>query len=77
MGQTNSAARTPGMIDADGVAQRTLLSVRTIRSMDAAGRLPAPIRLSRKSVRWRTAEIDRWIELGCPDRKAWEKLRAS
>jgi predicted DNA-binding transcriptional regulator AlpA len=65
------------MIDVKGVSERTTLSPRTIRAMDAAGRLPAPIRLSRKSVRWRTAEIDRWIELGCPDRKAWEKLRAS
>lgn len=47
------------------------LGLRTVRSMDAAGRLPRPIRLG-SSVRWRFAEIEAWVVAGAPNRDEWE-----
>ena len=40
-----------------------------------SGRLPAPIRLGRRCLRWPKAEIDKWIASGCPAREKWEMLR--
>lgn len=52
------------------------LGLRTIRGMDAAGKLPTPIRLG-GSVRWRVAEIEAWLSLGAPDRETWAAIRAA
>jgi predicted DNA-binding transcriptional regulator AlpA len=43
----------------------------------AAGRCPAPVGIGPGVVRWRQAELAAWTEAGCPDRRAWESLRAS
>jgi hypothetical protein len=44
----------------------------------ACGRLPLPIsgggRQGAKQ-RWKLAEIERWVEAGCPDRATWEGCR--
>lgn len=40
----------------------------------ASGRLPLPVRIGR-SVRWRAEEIRAWLNAGCPERTAWEKMR--
>ncbi|NOG54445.1 MAG: AlpA family phage regulatory protein [Planctomycetes bacterium] len=32
-----------------------------------SGRAPRPVRLTARCVRWRRAEIESWIERGCPD----------
>jgi predicted DNA-binding transcriptional regulator AlpA len=45
-------------------------SVPSLDRDDAAGRLPAPVRLG-GSKKWRTDEIVAWVAAGCPDRKAW------
>jgi predicted DNA-binding transcriptional regulator AlpA len=44
------------------------LSVRSIRAMNASGRLPAPIRIG-------AAEILAWIDDGCPSRSDLNPLR--
>lgn len=49
------------------------VSVRTLDAWSASARLPAPIKLSRGTVRWRLEEIRRWIAAGCPPRDVWEK----
>jgi prophage regulatory protein len=41
----------------------------------AAGRIPAPVRLGGRTL-WRTEELRRWVEAGCPPRKLWEALQA-
>jgi predicted DNA-binding transcriptional regulator AlpA len=51
------------------------LGLRTIRSMDRAGKLPEPIRLSSGCVRWRYAEIRAWLDAGAPDRATWARVR--
>lgn len=50
------------------------LGLRTVRSMDSAGRLPRPIRLG-GSVRWRLDEIEAWLAAGAPNRDEWEALQ--
>lgn len=41
----------------------------------AAARVPAPITLGGRTL-WRVAELKRWIDAGCPDRKTWESAEA-
>jgi predicted DNA-binding transcriptional regulator AlpA len=42
----------------------------------AAGRVPAPVKLGGRTP-WRVEELRRWVESGCPDRRAWEALKKS
>ena len=57
----------PSQIDKDlltprAVAARLSISERTLWRMVAQGRLPQPIRYTRKLVRWKTTDIDRYIQ---------------
>ena len=65
----------PIAVDAKQLSELLSLSVRTIRTMDAAGKLPKPVRLNGRSVRWIMAEINDWLRAGTPDRQTWEVLR--
>jgi excisionase family DNA binding protein len=40
-----------------------------------SGRLPRPIRLGRRAIRWPPEEFHAWIGAGCPVREKWEMLR--
>ena len=62
----------PILVDARRAAAMLGVGLRTLRTMDAAGRLPAPVRLSPGCVRWRLAELRDWTEAGAPDRATWE-----
>jgi predicted DNA-binding transcriptional regulator AlpA len=64
-------------VDAKHAAALLGVGLRTLRTMDAAGRLPAPVRLSPGCVRWRLADLHDWAEAGCPDRETWEARRAA
>jgi len=61
----------PLLLTAVGVAHELGLSVRTVRRLDAAGKLPKPVRIG-GAVRWHREEIRLWIQAGCPDRQRWE-----
>jgi predicted DNA-binding transcriptional regulator AlpA len=70
---------SPLVADARRLAQLLGLGVRTIRTMDAAGQLPKPIRLGSR-VAWvlfGRYGIRRWLTEGAPDRRTWETLRAA
>jgi predicted DNA-binding transcriptional regulator AlpA len=71
------AGPPPILVDARRAAALLGVGLRTLRAMDAAGKLPAPVRLSPGCVRWRLAELREWSEAGCPDRKTWAALRAA
>ena len=60
-------------VDAVGLAELLGLSVRTIRRLDACGKVPQPVKIG-GAVRWRREEIDAWLAAGCPDRDKWEIL---
>ena len=64
----------PLAVSAKQLARMLDLSLRTIRTMDAAGKLPRGIRFGR-SVRWSCDELRDWLAAGCPDRPSWEAIR--
>ena len=63
-------------LSAEALARLLQVSVRHIRRMDSAGKLPAPIRLG-GSVRWRTDEIQTWLAAGAPDRRIWTAMKGN
>lgn len=38
--------------------------------LHSAGRVPAPVRLGRRTL-WRADELRRWVAGGCPPRQRW------
>ena len=50
------------LLTAKDVARRLSIGVRTLWRLVADGKLPQPIRYTRKLVRWKTADIDRYIQ---------------
>lgn len=67
---------TPLLVSARQAAALLGVSLRTLRAMDSAGKIPAPVRLSPGCVRWRVVELRAWTEAGCPDRDTWHAMRA-
>lgn len=61
---------SPLVVDAKRLAKLLCVGLRTIRTLDAAGKIPRPIRLA--GVRWRVREIRAWLEAGAPNRDEWE-----
>ena len=69
----NQAGVFATVLCAADLARLLGISERTVWRLDSAGSLPRPIRLGR-SVRWRMAEVQAWLEQGCPNRRDWESL---
>ena len=65
----------PLVVDAKQLAQLLTCGVRTVRTLDASGKLPKPIRIG-GSVVWLLNEICEWLEAGAPDRETWEARKA-
>ena len=62
-------------VDAKQLAKLLSLSVRTIRTMDAAARLPRPVKLNGHAVRWvldGPQGIRDWLAAGAPNRSEFE-----
>ena len=77
----HAAAATPTdelplVVDARRLAKLLDAGVRTVRTWDAAGKLPSPIRLGGKVV-WRVDEIRDWLAAGAPRRAEWQARRAA
>ncbi len=64
------------VVDARRLAPLLCAGVRTVRTWDAAGKLPAPIRIGGRVV-WRVDEIRAWLAAGAPNRETWAALRAA
>ena len=62
----------PLMTVAD-LARRLSLSARIVRRHDLAGKIPQALRIG-GALRWRPAEIQEWIDEGCPQRERWETI---
>lgn len=62
------------LLSAHDLARELRVSVRTLRSWDAAGHIPKPLRLGH-AVRWERVELVRWIAAGGPDRATWEATK--
>ncbi len=73
---TKDAGPEPLAVDAQQLGRMLGLSVRTVRTMDSAGRLPRPVKLNGTSVRWLVNEVREWLAAGAPDRATWEASKA-
>ena len=67
---------SPLVVDAKRLAKLLCAGVRTVRAWDAAGKLPAPIRIGGRVV-WRVDEIRAWLAAGAPDRETWDARKAT
>jgi predicted DNA-binding transcriptional regulator AlpA len=61
----------PLVADARRLADLLCMGLRTIRTLDAAGKLPAPVRIGGRVV-WRIDEIQAWLAAGAPCRDEWK-----
>ena len=68
---------TPFLVPHWQAAELVGVSPATWQRMVAAGKTPPPIKLSRGLVRFRVADLQSWIELGCPERNQWLSSRES
>ena len=64
----------PLTVDAKRLAGLLGQSLRTIRTWDASGKLPQPLRIGGRVV-WRLEEINAWLEAGAPLRTEWNAIR--
>lgn len=55
------------------VAAAGKFSRRHVHKLNSTAQIPAPIRIGR-CLRWRSSDIAKWIELGCPSRDRFEAL---
>lgn len=67
---------SPLVVDAKRLAKLLCAGVRTVRTWDAAGKLPVPIRIGGRVV-WSVAEIRAWLAAGAPDREKWAAICAA
>ena len=71
-----SAVQSPLAFSAQQLADRLGVSLRHIRRLDSAGKLPKPVRLGR-SVRWPVNELEQFLAAGAPDRRSWEAMKGA
>jgi predicted DNA-binding transcriptional regulator AlpA len=64
------ASAASRLVCVEDVATLLSASPRTVRRLDAAGKLPRGIKLGGLK-RWREDELLAWIAAGCPDRLQW------
>ena len=62
------------MTDVD-VAHELRLSTKSIRRMHLGGKLPEPVVVGARSLRWLRTTIVEWLAAGCPDRDTFESNR--
>ena len=67
---------SPLVVDAKRLARLLCCGIRTVRTWDAAGKLPKPIRIGGRVV-WLVDEIRAWLDAGAPNRDEWEARKAA
>lgn len=70
-----SSEGTMKLLTAEAVAAKLSLSKRAVFRMRSAGLIVAPIRVGQGAIRWRLSDIEKWISMGCPDRKTFETMQ--
>jgi len=64
----------PLLVTATEAARLLGVSRTTFYRLHSSGRVPLPVNLGR-SVRWRSRELDAWVQAGCPARVKWEQIK--
>ena len=62
------------LLDAENAARLCGLSQSTWQRLSNAGRVPAPIKLGRRSL-WSRVELESWAAMGCPNREQWNRMK--
>ena len=62
------------MTDAE-IARELQVSAKTIDRMNEGGKLPQPVVVGARSLRWVRQTIVEWLAAGCPDRATFEANR--
>jgi hypothetical protein len=65
---------TPLLFRAPDAAALCGICLRTWRMWDAAGKIPAAIRIGRAAF-WRPEVLRAWIAAGCPNRVIWQGMQ--
>lgn len=65
------------LLTAQAVGEKLKLSKRQVFRLRSAGLICASVKVGNGAVRWRSSDIERWIALGCPDRKTFEARKES
>jgi excisionase family DNA binding protein len=71
----DTPALEPRLISDVLAARLTGISRSTWQRLFVSGKTPASLKLGRKRL-WNKAEIERWIEAKCPDRRTWEAIQS-
>ena len=58
-------------VDVQQMAQMVPFSIRTLRRMDSAGKLPRGFKLGGRKL-WRVSDLRLWTEWGFPERQEFE-----
>jgi predicted DNA-binding transcriptional regulator AlpA len=62
------------LLNAKDAARYLSISWAHFYALHSAGRIgPLPIHLGRRAL-WRRAEIEAWVEAGCPSRERWQVI---
>jgi predicted DNA-binding transcriptional regulator AlpA len=64
--KARSTTGLPAFIGLTDLAAHFKVSKRTILRWIAGGDIPEPLRAPGQCIRWRVAELNKWIEAGCP-----------
>lgn len=61
----------PLLLGAEAAAELIGISESTLWKLHSQGRIPNPMRLGGRVVRWRREELEAWVRAGCPPRERW------
>ena len=64
----------PLLISAPEAAKLSGISRASFWRLHSSAKVPRPVRVGGRTL-WRQSDIEEWIRLGCPDRKAFEAAR--
>lgn len=64
----------PLLLTLEQTAELLGLSASAVRKLDSEGRIPQPVRLTRR-LSWSYDELTRWVAAGCPPRVQWDRNR--
>lgn len=70
----DAAQNTDKLLTAAAVAEMLSLSKRQVFRMRSAGLICGPVRVGSGAIRWRRSDVERWISMGCPDRKTFDAM---
>ncbi len=67
-------ATEPRFLTATEICEQFQLNIGTLQALVKNGRFPKPLQIG-ASNRWKTSEIDSWVDAGCPLPEGLKPLR--